>query len=150
MPITQSTLSTPVKGPRKGKIIIKWRHWELEQRWTRSPSPLDHFLTHLYKWTSLELLCRTVWIYKIMSPPLLRGCAGEESALWWHEEWLAEEWTGREIKCLLYKWSPRIQRTGVSPTMTSQNKLAILPLPQTLQMPFPVSRMFLPWNFLAT
>lgn len=152
-PITQSILPTLVRRPRKGKIIIKWRHWELEQRWTRSPSPLDHFLTHLCKWTSLELLCRTVWIYKIMSLPLLRGCAEEESALWWHEELLAEEWIGREIKYLLYKLSPRLQRTGASLAITPPGQTGYTHgtpnAPNVLSL-YLTCFSLPPWNFLTT
>lgn len=90
MPPTQSTLPTLVKRLRKVRTTMKCWDQEQVQRWTRSQSPWSRFHTYLCKWTSLELLCRTVWIYKIMSLPLLRGCAEEASALWWHEELLAE------------------------------------------------------------
>lgn len=65
-----------------------------------------------------------------MSLPLLRGCVEEESALWWHGELLAEEWTGSKIKYLLYKLSLRILRTWTPLTTTPLEQTSILRVPR--------------------
>lgn len=90
-----------------------------------------------------------------MSLLLLQECAEEGSALWWREELLAEEWTGREIKYLLYKLSERYW---------AQDHLLLLPPPPsranwcTHDTPDALNALSLclmcfspsPWNFLST
>lgn len=51
--------------------------------------------------------------------------------------WGVISWTGREIKYLLYKLSPRIWGTGASPSTTPRGKLAVLTVLQTFQTPRP-------------
>ena len=65
-----------------------------------------------------------------------QGCAEEESALWWHEELLAEEWTGREIKYLLYVITD-ILNTEASSTANSQSKLVHSWRPKCHERPVP-------------
>ena len=71
-----------------------------------------------------------------------QGCAEEESALWWHEELLAEEWIGREIKYLLYIITD-ILNTEASSTAISQGKLVHSWHPLCHEHPVPVSQVFL-------